>query len=101
MAVACVRYAGCDTGFGHELAKRLDADGYQVLAGCLNPSSEGAVMLKDFCSPSLRVVHLDVTREDHVRRAAKTIAGELGLRRTLAQTNVRRLIPEPLVTLGK
>ncbi|CAN8002546.1 unnamed protein product [Ixodes hexagonus] len=71
---------GCDTGFGHELAKRLDADGFQVLAGCLNPSSEGALMLRDFCSPSLRVVHLDVTKEDHIRRAAKTIAGELGTR---------------------
>ncbi|CAN8007715.1 unnamed protein product, partial [Ixodes pacificus] len=71
---------GCDTGFGHELAKRLDAGGFQVLAGCLNPSSEGATMLRDFCSPSLRVVHLDVTKEDHIRRAAKTLAGELGTR---------------------
>lgn len=71
---------GCDTGFGHELAKRLDAAGFQVLAGCLNPSSEGATMLRDFCSSSLRVVHLDVTREEHFRRAAKILAGELGPR---------------------
>lgn len=71
---------GCDTGFGHELAKRLDAAGFQVLAGCLNPSSEGATMLRDFCSASLRVLHLDVTREEHFRRASKTLAAELGPR---------------------
>lgn len=71
---------GCDSGFGHELAKRLDADGFQVLAGCLNPTSEGATMLRDFCSPSLRVLHLDVTREEHFRRVTKTLAAELGSR---------------------
>lgn len=75
-----VLITGCDTGFGHELAKRLDAAGFQVLAGCLNPSSEGATMLRDFCSASLRVLHLDVTREEHFRRASKTLAAELGPR---------------------
>ncbi|XP_064479863.1 17-beta-hydroxysteroid dehydrogenase type 6-like [Ornithodoros turicata] len=71
---------GCDTGFGHELVKRLDSEGFQVIAGCLNVSCEGATMLREFCSPSLRILRLDVTREDHIRQAAKSIQDELGSR---------------------
>nr|XP_055935779.1 estradiol 17-beta-dehydrogenase 2-like [Argiope bruennichi] len=62
---------GCDTGFGHLLAKRLDSKGYQVLAGCLSPDSEGAAELRKWCSQRLRIIPLDVTQEESVNNAAK------------------------------
>ncbi|GBL86574.1 D-beta-hydroxybutyrate dehydrogenase, mitochondrial [Araneus ventricosus] len=60
---------GCDTGFGHLLAKRLDSKGFQVLAGCLLPDSKGAAELRRWCSQRLRVIPLDVSQDDSVNKA--------------------------------
>jgi len=75
---------GCDTGIGHELARHLDFLGFHVFAGCLDTSSEGAQRLRVECSPFLRLVNMDVTKEDHVRHAMDYVAenlpaGEQGL----------------------
>lgn len=75
---------GCDTGIGHELARHLDGLGYHVFAGCLNTGSEGAQRLRVECSPFLRLVNMDVTKEDHVKHAMEYVAenlpaGEQGL----------------------
>lgn len=71
---------GCDSGFGHELAKRLDSMGFIVYAGCLLPDKEGAQELKKLCSDRLKIVPIDVTKDELVRKAAdyvkKTIDGK-------------------------
>jgi len=79
-----VLVTGCDTGIGHELAKHLDALGFQVFAGCLDTASEGAQRLRVEASPRLRLVNMDVRRDDHVAAAVNFIqdnmfAGEEGL----------------------
>jgi NAD(P)-dependent dehydrogenase (short-subunit alcohol dehydrogenase family) len=75
-------FVGCDSGFGHELAKRLDTLGVTVFAGCLFPEDIGAKDLKSACSNRLHVLHLDVTREEHVRNAVKYVKNSLGNKST-------------------
>ena len=41
---------GCDSGFGQELAKKLDSLGMQVFAGCLHRNGPGALKLQHSCS---------------------------------------------------
>jgi len=79
-----VLVTGCDTGIGHEVARHLDAIGFTVFAGCLDTASEGAQRLRVEASPSLRLVNMDVRREEHVRVALQFVednlpAGEAGL----------------------
>lgn len=79
-----VLVTGSDTGIGHEVARHLDAIGFTVFAGCLDTASEGAQRLRVEASPRLRLVNMDVRKEDHVRMALSFIednlpAGEEGL----------------------
>lgn len=60
---------GCDTGFGYDLAKRLDGLGFRVFAGCLNSNGKEAGELARSCSKLLSVVQLDVTKEDQITSA--------------------------------
>ncbi|XP_021353477.1 D-beta-hydroxybutyrate dehydrogenase, mitochondrial-like [Mizuhopecten yessoensis] len=60
---------GCDTGFGHHLAKRLDDKGYTVYAGVLSEQSPGAKALQARQSDRLHVIKLDVTKDDDVEQA--------------------------------
>ncbi|XP_054706872.1 retinol dehydrogenase 16-like [Uloborus diversus] len=60
---------GCDSGFGHMLAQRMDKLGYFVFAGCLLPESDGAKKLLDSCSERLKVVPLNVTSDDSIQKA--------------------------------
>ncbi|CAL1274989.1 unnamed protein product [Larinioides sclopetarius] len=64
---------GCDSGFGHLLAKRLDSKGFQVLAGCLQPDSKGVEDLRRWCSQRLRVIPLDVTQDECVKKAVELV----------------------------
>ncbi|GFT82667.1 estradiol 17-beta-dehydrogenase 2 [Nephila pilipes] len=73
-----VLVTGCDTGFGHSLAKRLDSKGFHVFATCLFPSGEGATELKKSCSQSLHVLHVDVTKDDSVIEAVDYVKRNLG-----------------------
>ncbi|XP_014748852.1 PREDICTED: 11-cis retinol dehydrogenase [Sturnus vulgaris] len=68
---------GCDSGFGHLLARRLARRGYRVLAACLTP--QGAENLRgDSGGGHLRTTVLDVTRSDSIRRAAEWVQREVG-----------------------
>ncbi|XP_063149813.1 retinol dehydrogenase 16-like [Candoia aspera] len=71
---------GCDTGFGNQLARQLDARGLRVLAACLTP--EGAERLEKVTSDRLKTTLLDVTSTERVAAAAewvKTCVGNKGL----------------------
>ncbi|XP_067119790.1 estradiol 17-beta-dehydrogenase 2-like [Centruroides vittatus] len=63
---------GCDTGFGHLFAQRMAERNYRVFAGCLFPEGDGANKLKAFSS-KIEIVPLDVTNEQSVKDAAKTV----------------------------
>ncbi|PNF35912.1 Short-chain dehydrogenase/reductase family 9C member 7 [Cryptotermes secundus] len=82
-----VLITGCDSGFGNELAKRLDKLGVTVFAGCLFPEGPGAVELKSISSGQLHILHLDVTKEDHVKRAVETVTNSLGVKTLWAVVN--------------
>jgi len=68
---------GCDSGFGHELAKRLDNLGFSVFAGCLLPEKDGAQELKELCSDRLHIVPIDVTKDEVVEKAAQYVKKSL------------------------
>ncbi|XP_067386002.1 retinol dehydrogenase 5 [Emydura macquarii macquarii] len=67
---------GCDSGFGHLLAKRLDKKGFRVLAGCL--TQKGADNLQRGSSPSLRATLLDITSTESIQRAVEWVWAEVG-----------------------
>lgn len=66
---------GCDTGFGHMLAKELDARGLSVFAGCL--TNNGEEELKKSCSRKLRTFPLDVSDPDSIKKALLYIKAQL------------------------
>lgn len=66
---------GCDTGFGNMLARRLAPRGFQVLAGCLNPSAPEATILETV--PNVSVFPLDVTSEGSLREALDIVSTKL------------------------
>lgn len=78
---------GCDSGFGHELAKRLDGLGFTVYAGCLVPDGDGALELKEICSDQLHIVPLDVTKDEVVAKAAQFVKDTLDGRDLWAVVN--------------
>ncbi|XP_071953166.1 D-beta-hydroxybutyrate dehydrogenase, mitochondrial-like [Antedon mediterranea] len=64
---------GCDTGFGHSLALRLDQLGYLVYAGCLFPDRENAKLLSTSSTTNrLTIVACDITSEESVLAAKET-----------------------------
>jgi len=66
---------GCDSGFGHELAKRLDSLGCHVFAGCL--TEKGETELRKKCSARLHAISLDVAKHDSVRKAFELVTTAL------------------------
>jgi NAD(P)-dependent dehydrogenase (short-subunit alcohol dehydrogenase family) len=66
---------GCDTGFGNLLAKRLDALGCHVFAGCLTEAGE--TDLKKTCSNKLLPISLDVSKPESVRNAFQIVKAKL------------------------
>ena len=62
---------GCDTGFGFELAKKLDRLGLRVFASCL--TTEGQAKLTNLCSTHLTTLRMDVTVEDDVKNALEFV----------------------------
>ncbi|XP_046994918.1 estradiol 17-beta-dehydrogenase 2-like [Schistocerca americana] len=71
------KFVSCDTGLGHELARRLDALGVPVFAGCLFPEGPGARRLAADCSSRLRVLPLDVTSVQQVADAVASVQAAL------------------------
>ncbi|XP_032066786.1 17-beta-hydroxysteroid dehydrogenase type 6-like isoform X2 [Thamnophis elegans] len=71
---------GCDSGFGNQLARQLDAQGLRVLAACL--TEKGAQELERLTSDRLKTTLLDVTSTENVAAATewvKTCVGDKGL----------------------
>ncbi|KAH0629140.1 hypothetical protein JD844_010985 [Phrynosoma platyrhinos] len=67
---------GCDSGFGNQLARQLDARGFQVLAACL--TQKGAEDLEKSTSERLKTTILDVTITESVAAATKWVKGCVG-----------------------
>ncbi|KAJ6658128.1 hypothetical protein lerEdw1_001604 [Lerista edwardsae] len=67
---------GCDSGFGNQLARQLDARGLRVLAACL--TQQGAERLEKATSERLRTTILDVTSTESVEAATKWVKGCVG-----------------------
>ncbi|XP_077988237.1 D-beta-hydroxybutyrate dehydrogenase, mitochondrial-like [Glandiceps talaboti] len=69
-----VLITGCDSGFGHELVKKLDEFMFStIFAACLNPDGEGAKKLTSECSYRVVIVPLDVTSDESVAKAMKLV----------------------------
>lgn len=68
-----VLITGCDTGFGNRFARELDAKGVTVFAGCLHAEGPDAMNLKEKCSERLHILQLDVTKDDQVENAVKSV----------------------------
>ncbi|XP_033979961.1 D-beta-hydroxybutyrate dehydrogenase, mitochondrial [Trematomus bernacchii] len=74
---SAVLITGCDSGFGHQLARVLDDKGFVVFAGCLAPEGPGAQSLAEKSSSNLKVLKLDVTIDEEVQQAKKTVLENL------------------------
>lgn len=72
-----VLITGCDRGFGHALAIKLDQLGFKVFAGCLHKSGDGAEELKNKCSTLLHILQLDVSDQSQIDSAFKTVTDNL------------------------
>ena len=70
-----VMITGCDTGFGNMLAKRLDAMGFSVFAGCLTEKGEDDI--KKACSNRVKVITLDVTSTESIEKAYDVVRSAL------------------------
>ncbi|KAM6894093.1 D-beta-hydroxybutyrate dehydrogenase, mitochondrial [Xenentodon cancila] len=68
-----VLITGCDSGFGHQLARCLDRRGFVVFAGCLCPEGVGARGLARESSSNLKILKLDVTKDEDVQQAEKEV----------------------------
>lgn len=85
-----VLITGCDSGFGHALARALDRKGFVVFAGCLQPEGGGAQSLARLCSSHLRILKLDVTSDRDVEQVKRTVLEQLPERGQTAVLNVLR-----------
>lgn len=68
---------GCDTGFGHMLALRLDRMGFHVFAACLTETGEDR--LRKNASDRLVTLSLDVTNEKSIKNAFEFVKSNLPL----------------------
>lgn len=82
-----VLITGCDSGFGHALARALDRKGFVVFAGCLQPEGGGAQSLARLCSSHLRILKLDVTSDRDVEQVKRTVLEQLPERGLWAVVN--------------
>ncbi|XP_004692678.1 PREDICTED: short-chain dehydrogenase/reductase family 9C member 7 [Condylura cristata] len=71
-----VLITGCDSGFGHLLARQLDRRGMRVLAACF--TEEGAQKLQQATSHQLQTILLDVTKSESVQAATQWVRDQVG-----------------------
>jgi len=72
-----VLITGCDTGFGNSLAQELDSKGYTVFATCYDSDCKGAQDLVKKCSQRLKVLKMDVTKDEDVNEAVLYVKKQL------------------------
>ncbi|XP_022250729.1 retinol dehydrogenase 3-like [Limulus polyphemus] len=73
-----VLITGCDSGFGHALAKHFDQLGMRVYATCHHGNSAGSHILQSTCSSRLKIYEMDVTNEKQVDKVAEMIECDVG-----------------------
>ncbi|XP_029307680.1 LOW QUALITY PROTEIN: retinol dehydrogenase 7 [Cottoperca gobio] len=84
---SAVLITGCDSGFGHQLARCLDHKGFVVFAGCLCPEGAGAQSLARQSSSNLKILKLDVTSDEDVLQAKKMVQENLPVKGLWAVVN--------------
>ncbi|XP_078400301.1 11-beta-hydroxysteroid dehydrogenase type 2-like [Cetorhinus maximus] len=82
-----VLITGCDSGFGHTLAKRLYSIGFHVFAMVLQEGGDGAQELKSVRSNRLTVIEMDVTNREMIHKVQKEVAKQLGNQGLFALVN--------------
>jgi len=88
-----VLVTGCDTGFGNLTAKRLDAYGFTVFAGCLFPDAQTAIDLK-LSTRNVRIVKLDVTKRVDVEAVVEEIRSSgLKLHAVINNAGIAEYVP--------
>lgn len=91
---------GCDSGFGNKLARRLNAYGFYVYAGCLFPSDSGASDLKRACPRNLEIIKLDVTKDEDVKAAQLQVERSLKNRQLWALVNNAGILVSTEIEMG-
>jgi NAD(P)-dependent dehydrogenase (short-subunit alcohol dehydrogenase family) len=71
--MATVFITGCDTGLGVEFARQYAADGYRVIASCLDPSSARETA---GIRGNIELVKLDVTDHGEIEALSKRLADD-------------------------
>ncbi|KAJ7312054.1 hypothetical protein JRQ81_006388 [Phrynocephalus forsythii] len=71
-----VLITGCDSGFGKATARHLDGLGLTVFACVLDLNSPGAEELRRSCSSRLRLLELDLTKAEDIRRVLSDIKAQ-------------------------
>ena len=66
---------GCDSGFGQDLAIKLDAMGFHVFACCL--TEQGREMVQELTSSRVCTLRMDVSDLQSVRDAFRVVQKEL------------------------
>ncbi|KAL8563901.1 hypothetical protein ACOMHN_049557 [Nucella lapillus] len=95
-----VLITGCDTGIGHEIAKRASQRGLTVVATCLDRHSPGATLLA--AMERVHVLPLDVTDDDSVRAALDDVTklcGDKGLWAVVNNAGLNRQTPIELTSM--
>ena len=70
-----VLVTGCDYGFGNLFAKRLDAKGFHVFAGCLKEKSINELQKECPCST---VFQMDVSKEESIQSGYRMVKEVIG-----------------------
>ena len=60
------------------MVQYFDRMGFRVFAGCLVSEGEGAKSLQAKCSENVKVLQLDVTKDEEVEDAVTKVKEELG-----------------------
>jgi len=71
--MSTVLVTGCDTGLGVEFARQYAADGYRVIATCLDPSSAKETA---GIRGNIELVRLDVTDHGAIESLSRRLAGD-------------------------
>ncbi|XP_037078581.1 corticosteroid 11-beta-dehydrogenase isozyme 2-like [Pollicipes pollicipes] len=90
-----VLVTGCDRGVGFELARHLDALGFRVFAGVLDPCGAGAARLQGCTSVLTQLLDLDVTCERKVAAATAQVRDALRVSGEATPRELQRRVTGP------